>query len=293
MRRALFALALALAACGIEHDLRSKQEPEVTSTTPETTEPTTPPAAGEPVADAGADAEVSPLEVVQLDRTDSYDPDGLEIVEMSWRLIGAPAGSTAGLDDEQAPRPTFFADLAGDYTFELTVMNEDGVWDSTPDTVVVTALPLDGFYVELSWDNTNDLDLHLLQAGAALFSFQDACYCNENPNWGDATRADDPSLDWDAIDGWGPETITIDEPWDGVYNVRVHYYGEGGNDRCQGACAPSVATVNIYLGGVLAASFDRLLDDQGQVWDVADIEWPNGDIHENDAVTTTNKTSCN
>jgi hypothetical protein len=286
------AVCLFLAGCGNEQNFSAKAEPSTIDTgTPATTDPTEPPA-GEPVADAGVDQEVSPLQEVTLDGRESYDPGGLEITEMAWQLVGQPAGSTAAINDGGAPRPTFFADLAGDYVFELTVQNEDGVWDSTPDTVVITALPLDGFYVELSWDNTNDLDLHLLQGGAALFGAQDACFCNDNPDWGDPGQLDNPSLDADAIDGWGPETITIDEPWSGVYNVQVHYYGEDGNPTCRGACAPSVATVNIYLGGVLAASFEQLLDEQGQVWNVADIQWPSGDIHENDAVSTTNLTDC-
>jgi hypothetical protein len=151
--------------------------------------------------------------------------------------------------------PEFFADPAGAYIFELSVMNEAGVWDSSPDPVSIVAAPLDGFYVKLSWDNDNDLDLHLAESGAALYTSKDVSWCNDNPNWGANGGADDPSLDWDAVDGWGPETITIDAPKDGVFDVKVHYDGEQGYAECTGPCASSEATVNIYLGGNLEATF--------------------------------------
>jgi len=288
-----------LAACSSETGLSNVPEPESTQTDEtsepiDDSEPEPEPEADpeEPIADAGEDLEVSPLDDVTLDGRGSYDPAGEDIVAMEWTMVSAPAGSTAGLLDITAPRPTFFADLAGDYVFDLTVQNESGLWDSTPDQVVVTALPLDGFYVELSWDNTNDLDLHLSQDGAAFYGRQDVSWCNPNPNWGDAGSADDPSLDWDAVFGYGPETITIDEPWDGVYNVRVHYYGENELASCQGGCEASLATVNIYLGGSLVDSFSKEMTRDNQVWHVADISWPDYVVTEVDGETMDSRSSC-
>jgi len=298
MRTTLFLACLtSLAACGIEHDLKGLPEPETEPVPTETSEPVTTPtsppqAANEPIADAGDDLEVRPLEQVRLDGTRSHDPDGLEIVQMDWALVQAPSGSTADLDDLALPRPEFFADLAGEYVFELTVQNEAGVWDSTPDTVVVNSLPAEGFYVELSWDAGNDLDLHLMPEGSQIFGNQDMNFCNDNPSWGDPGRQDDPSLDWDAIDGYGPETATIPEPGDGVYNVQVHYYGENGNAFCVGPCATTTATARIYLGGVLAAEFSQVFTEQGQVWDAATIEWPSAAITEIGGTYMTNKDGC-
>ncbi len=299
MRVHLLVPVALLMACSSENNLIS-HPPAEEGTVPgsSTTEPapvdeTEEVDPSEPVADAGPDIEASPLDTVKLDGRGSYDPNGEEIVAMEWKLVSAPSGSTAGLDDITSPRPSFFADLAGDYAFELTVQNESGLWDSSPDEVVVTALPLDGFYVELSWDNDNDLDLHLSQDGADFYSNKDVSWCNPNPNWGSSGAADDPSLDWDAIFGWGPETITIDEPWDGVYNVRVHYYGENEFDYCQGACATSMATVNIYLGGVLVETFSREMTSDNQVWHVADIHWPDYTVDHVDGLESSNKTGCN
>jgi hypothetical protein len=243
-----------------------------------------------PVADAGRDREVSPLETVSLDGTASRDPAGGRIVAWHWSLVSRPSGSTTDLEDPEAERPTFFADLAGDYVFALTVKNDAGVWDESPDDVIVTATPLDGFYVELSWDTATDLDLHLAEGDAALFGPRDCSFCNMTPDFGGSSRADDASLDWDAIDGWGPETITIDAPASGDYTVRVHFYGD--NRSCGAGCPPTTATVRVFLGGVLAEVFTQRFTADGQLWEVAAIDWPSGRIQELDGLGRTNQTGC-
>jgi PKD domain len=250
------------------------------------------PAKSGPVADAGPDREAQPLDTVQLDGSKSYDGSGREIVAFEWTMVSGPDGSTATLDDPAARRPELFVDLAGQYVFELTVQNDAGSWDKTPDEVVIEAVPLDGFYVEMSWDAPTDLDLHLLRSNAAVFSAGDCSYCNQHPSWGEAGRADDPSLDWDVVEGFGPETITIDDPADDVYLVGVHYFGENGLDRCVGGCAPSEATLNVYVSGALAASLTRTLTDQGDLWEAAEIHWPSGEIVETDDLGHTDKSEC-
>jgi hypothetical protein len=274
----------ALASCS-EYDLNNKPKPP-----PEEEEPE--PEDNEPVADAGPDQERQPLQDVELDGTDSHDPEGLDITAVKWTLLEKPSGSTSELERDDVARPMFWADLAGEYVFELTVQNEEGVWDSSPDEVVITVLPLDGFYVELSWDNDNDLDLHLMDASADLFASGDCNYCNPNPQWGEPGGADNPSLDIDDIDGFGPETITIDAPTEGTFYVAVHYYGEQGFPFCDGQCAVSEATINIYVGGELAESFTTTLDGQGDLWRVAQLDWPSAAISELGQIDHTNKTGC-
>lgn len=285
--RATTVLALALfAGCASEQSFSKYVEPAEepvetsTTTTPAPVDTGTPAPDPElPVAEAGPDEEWSPLDVVQLDGTGSYDPDGT-VVAMDWTMLSAPAGSTASLDDATAPKPSFFADLAGDYVFELTVQDDDGQWDPTPDTVTITTTPIDGMYVELSWDANADLDLHFSRNGVEVYDKpNDVCYCNENPSWGAAGAADDPSLDYDSY-GYGPETITVDAPEAGVYTVAVVYYGQGGNASCNGSCPETAATVNIYLSGTLAASFTETLNNDGQVWDVATVDLPLGQVSE-------------
>lgn len=274
---------LSLAGCS-EYGIQGPASPPVDPAAPPpastaaSAPPAPAPAPDEPIAVAGPDQQLEPLDTVELSALASHDPQGLEIVAVRWRIAAAPAGSTTTIDDDDRPLASFLADLAGAYVIELTVQNEAGVWDTTPDSLVVEAIPDVGFYVQLTWDAKTDLDLHLLDGSTPLFEEGDCSFCNMNPHWGVAGTDDDPSLDIDAINGFGPETITIDDPADGVYTAAVHFYGERGDDACHQGCDPSNATVVVYLDGAPLASFQRLLEADDQLWTVADIVWPDGDI---------------
>lgn len=252
------------------------------------------PVPGEPVAHAGQDVTVAPLEFVTLNGTESYDPEGKEPLKYDWTLISGPDGSTATLVDNKVAKPTMWLDLAGDYELELTVMNTDGVWDSTPDTVIVSAIPAENFFVQLSWNTETDLDLHLLDGSSALWSNPGDCnYCNMAPQWGAAGPDDNPSLDWDTIyEGYGPETITIDAPASGTYTAVVHYYGEFGDSSCWGTCPPATATVDVFIDGELKKSFTETLQDAGDTFEAAVIEVPSGTITAGAGLGKTNKISC-
>ncbi|MEN8133058.1 MAG: hypothetical protein ABFS45_23340, partial [Pseudomonadota bacterium] len=88
-----------------------------------------------PIADAGEDINALTLLPVQLDASQSYDPNG-GLLSFNWSLV-APGGSSAFLDDTTHPLPSLTPDLAGDYLFELIV--NDGEYDSEPSQVTVTA----------------------------------------------------------------------------------------------------------------------------------------------------------
>jgi hypothetical protein len=266
---------------------------DVNDTGEDTDDTGDPPVEGEPIADAGADQLVKPLDWVQLDGRDSIDPNNRYPLTYQWQVVSIPSGSTATLLDRASSTPRFWADLAGDYTFELTVRNADGVWDSTPDRVTITAEPTDGFYVQMSWDNGTDQDLHLMRGGARLYQSPGDCnYCNLNPNWGGSGSLDDPSLDYDTIDGFGPETITIDQPAADTYTIAVVYYGEDGAPYCNWSCPPTVATVRLFMNGVEARSWTRTLREAGDVWMVARVDWPSQRITDINADTTTELTGC-
>lgn len=73
-----------------------------------------------------------------LDATGSSDPQG-SALSYDWSLTSAPSGSTtttADITTSTDVSPTFAPDLAGIYTFSLTV--NDGGTDSHPDSVTVT-----------------------------------------------------------------------------------------------------------------------------------------------------------
>ncbi len=89
-----------------------------------------------PVANAGDDQTVLESELVTLDGSGSYDPEGEDVTYL-WE---APAGIS--LSDNQIAQPQFSApDIQDttDYAFYLTV--NDGMQDSEKDTVLVKILP--------------------------------------------------------------------------------------------------------------------------------------------------------
>jgi len=97
-----------------------------------------------PVADAGTDQVVDQGAPVSLDGSRSYDPDGLTLT-YSWEVVQAPDGSalsTASLAGKEGASPSFTADMRGAYTLNLIVNN--GLVDSSPDAVNITATGLDG-----------------------------------------------------------------------------------------------------------------------------------------------------
>jgi len=89
-----------------------------------------------PVADAGADGTVEVGELVQLDGTASYDPDGT-VVGWEWNVSTSnPAAVT--LSALNASVVTFTApSTVGVYSFSLRVQDDNGSW-SLEDTVNVT-----------------------------------------------------------------------------------------------------------------------------------------------------------
>ncbi len=95
-----------------------------------------PPPNQPPVARSGPDQTVAIETSVQLDGRGSFDPDG-SLITYAWTILEKPTGSLSGLSDPASVRPTFTADREGIYRIQLIV--NDGLADSPPDEVVVTA----------------------------------------------------------------------------------------------------------------------------------------------------------
>ena len=89
-----------------------------------------------PHANAGPDANVPTGELVTLDGTASFDPDG-DTITYLWSLEGRPATSQAVFIDPQSPQPTFTPDVDGTYLIRLTV--GDGQRTSEDEVAVVAA----------------------------------------------------------------------------------------------------------------------------------------------------------
>ncbi len=87
-----------------------------------------------PVANAGTAFTAPAGTTVTLDGSASSDPDG-DVLSYGWKQQGTPTVPLTGAD---TAKPTFKADAAGSYTFDLTV--SDGKLSSTA-SVTVTVVP--------------------------------------------------------------------------------------------------------------------------------------------------------
>lgn len=91
-----------------------------------------------------------------------------------------------------------------------------------------------GLRVRLTWDtDRTDVDLHVTDSLG-----RHAYYANRTAIPGGA-------LDRDDVDGFGPETFTLEQRPDGVtYAVSLHYYSDHGH-------GPTTARVEVWADGVL------------------------------------------
>ena len=86
--------------------------------------------------------------------------------------------------------------------------------------------------LRLSWNSTGtDFDLHLVRSGRPPFSEIDDCYFqNKNPDWGTpGDGADDPYLDRDDTDGFGPEELNLSRAGEASYDAYVQFFNYAGS----------------------------------------------------------------
>lgn len=86
-----------------------------------------------PIANAGTNQNVG-IGKVTLDASASFDADGNALI-YKWYLVSKPKSSTATLLSSSSSKPTFTADIVGEYVFTLVV--NDGKIDSAPAPTVV------------------------------------------------------------------------------------------------------------------------------------------------------------
>ena len=83
---------------------------------------------------------------------------------------------------------------------------------------------------------------------------------------------DDPGLDRDDTDGAGPENVNLNIPEEGLtYRVGVHYWNDHG-------FGPSLATVRVYIYTSLVFSVTDVELVNHDLWEVAEIKWPSGQV---------------
>jgi len=242
---------------------------------------------------------VVPQTTLNLDGTASFAQSG-NIAKYRWE-VDQPTGSV-GLfkPNAQLPKVQFQPNVAGDYVFRLRVWDTANKESCQPAEKKVKVLPDQAIHVELLWNTPGDpdqsdegpaagadMDLHFAHPFGSGLDFDgdkkpdpwfdptyDAFWFNKNPEWGsyDPNVDDNPSLDRDDTDGAGPENLNLTLPENGMsYAVGVHYF----NDFNKG---PSTAEVRIYVYGQLQFKVKSDPIKKGDMWYVATIDWPSGNI---------------
>lgn len=238
---------------------------------------------------------VVPQTKLSLSSNCSKAVEGHVIDKREWS-VEQPVGSTASfLPNNKLQTVEFQPNVAGKYTFKLKVWNEIGTEGCTVAQRVVEVVPDNKLHVELTWTTAgdtdpldkkgSDLDLHLAHPLATTLSGQpdldgngspdpwwapcyDCYWINKTPQWGDLSDADDnPNVDLDDQDGWGPENISIKWPEEDKYFwVGVYAWFDGG-------FGPSQPRVRIYLDKKLV--FDKKGPElkTGDMWCVAQVKW--------------------
>lgn len=166
----------------------------------------------------------------------SFAVTGQQLSNYTFAIATGPDGgaSTAvwvGIDPS-LPSATLTPYIVGTYQISVGAEDPDGGVHSC--SFNVTALP-HGLRVQLSWDGTGDVDLHLHNNNASpWFNGADDCfYSSRISTWG-------AELDFDNIPGPGPENITVDNPVIGTtYVIGVHNYANA---------AGRIATVEAFCG---------------------------------------------
>lgn len=208
--------------------------------------------------------------LVHLDGSASTDPLAGPLTYW-WEVVRRPTAADPDRqpDPRDQPETDLWVDAAGTWEVTLQVTSDLGV-PSVPEKCVIEAVPVDELHVELSWGGaTSDLDLHLADGEAAFFDVPgDVSWCNRNPDWGGAGDEDDPRLDVDDDDGFGPENINLASPADGTYVVRVHHFDDGDDGSV-------TANVQVFTYGTLAWSGSKVLA-RNDVWEVGQVNWPDG-----------------
>ncbi|MCF7811926.1 carboxypeptidase regulatory-like domain-containing protein [bacterium] len=118
----------------------------------------------------------------------------------------------------------------------------------------------------LTWgENPNDIDSHLKTP-----AINDEYFHIYYASIGDSLNAPFVWLDIDDIDGYGPETMTIYEAYEGDYHYYVHKYAG------EGPLTASGAKASIYNSEGLQQSFDIPTSGEGIYWNVCLINAETG-----------------
>ena len=204
---------------------------------------------------------------------DPYNPESIELItDYTWEITSIPEGTTeTSLQTHNTNDGlySFIPSVVGVYKVELFVTNTKNLI-SERTSLEVIVYPDEQVRIELLWDQSNDIDLHLIhiQTNQNICNEDDMYFVTQSnpPMWFPQQASANPHLDVDNIAGYGPENINIDEPLDGTYRVYAYYYS---------GFAPTNITVKIYINSALNPfTYTRSVLNT-EIWAVADIIWSN------------------
>lgn len=150
------------------------------------------------------------------------------------------------------------------YSGSLTLRTDAG------DEVIIQLNGLGGFgpaplvlHASLTWGPNSDLDQHLLRnEGVATWTSMpgDCHHSNPTPEWGEPGSADNPTLDVDDTNGFGPENINIPSVEYGVEYVGGVFVTNMHGETSQ------TATYDLYLDGELLTSLTHEFHSANEFW---------------------------
>lgn len=190
----------------------------------------------------------------------------------------------------------------GPNTIQLRVFNEEGAAHSTEAIIVTVTFERLDLRVLLRWDTTgdSDVDIHMFQRSpseappvpARGFSVwgewwnkdRHVYFANKTPQDFGSGTTQNPFLDIDNTEGFGPETIVLQEAADGDYHVWVHFYNKGADPVTN-------ATVDVTVNQPGAAApvtrrFTKQLTEDWEYWYVTTVSFPDGSFRDLGLVPT-------
>jgi hypothetical protein len=226
---------------------------------------------------------IEPLDTVRLDGHDSYHPEPARTIEtFEWALEQRPIGSTATLTATDLERVELTADIAGRYVARLHVYDDTEVRSCEASIVTIDVKPKEELHVELVWDHDEaDLDLHIVRQGGALFNHDGDVYFSnkepantpETPSWS-LDPDENPTLDVDDDEGYGPENGAIVDPAAGsIWNIYVHYWRDNTDQD-----PFTTATLRVYVYGALQTELQQSFSAEETMWQAIEIAWPQEEL---------------
>lgn len=199
------------------------------------------------------------------------------LTSQDWTFT--PTNFTVQPGASQALSVTFCPSNTGYQLGGLSIASNDP--DENPYNLTITGngtpppLSETDISVKLEWDtNDTDIDTHLWRGSGAYKANPGDCYYADcvtlHPDWGVAgDHSDDPYLDTDDVDGFGPENLNLSNAATDNYTIAIFYYSDHGHS------GPSNAKVTVYLNGTQVWQGTKSLSNN-DLWTIMKVNWNHG-----------------